>query len=150
MDRAEARKVSLAADFIDSRAPEFHHAFGAGSVLDKETMAYKPDATEHVLDLKETLECHQNTASSLVDFTDDVHSCTWDDVHRELEKALKAEVESEQRGKNPARKAWRKMGTTVSILTPGLSAIPDDFCVLHGGLAVIFSVSDGVTPRSSI
>jgi hypothetical protein len=40
-------------------------------------------------------------------------------------------------------------GTMGGSLAPGLAAIPDDLRVLHGGLAVIFSVS-WISRRSSL
>ncbi len=144
-DIDQMRKVNIAASFIDSRAPEFHSAFKPKSTLNRETMAYEPDLDpqqiEQIADLKDTLECHQQVGRKYVDFAEDLLRCTWEDVHAELHKAKAAQVESERRGKNPARRLWRTLGTTGSILAPGLSAIPDELCVLHGGLAVIFSVS---------
>lgn len=140
MGSTQEHKVAMATTFIDTRAPGFHPAFGAGSKLDRDSMTYEPDTSESIADLKDTLECHQKTARRYVDFADDVLHCTWDHVHEQLQKAKAAEEESQRRGRNMARKTWRSMGTTGSILAPGLSAIPDDLCVLHGGLAVIFSV----------
>jgi len=141
-DSARGRKINMAAGFIHDRAPEFHSAFDPdGSTLNMETMEYEPNLSEHIADLKETLECHQKVASKYVDFVDDLLKCTWDDVHEELQKAKRAHVVSERRGnRNPLRGFWRTLGTSGSILAPGLSAIPDELCVLHGGLAVVFSV----------
>jgi hypothetical protein len=140
---AQERKINIAAGFIDERAPEFHSAFGPGSTLNRETMEYEPDPDEqHIAVLKKTLECHQQVGRKYVDFIDDLLTCTWEDVHRELHKAKQAHVLSERRGsRNPIRCFWRALGTSGSILAPGLSAIPDELCVLHGGLAVVFSVS---------
>jgi membrane protein YqaA with SNARE-associated domain len=61
-------------------------------------------------------------------------------VHEELRKAQQAAIRSEERGKNLIKKVWRKIGVTSSVLAPGLAAIPDNLCILNGGLAVIFSV----------
>jgi hypothetical protein len=137
------RKIDIAAGFIDNRASDFHSAFGPGSTLNRETMEYEPDPdAKHIADLKETLECHQQVARKYVDFIDDLLKCTWEDVHRELHKAKQAHVLSERRGnRNPIRGFWRALGTSGSILAPGLSAIPDELCVLHGGLAVVFSLA---------
>jgi len=49
-------------------------------------------------------------------------------------------VKSENRGKNLARRAWRMVEATSSILEPGLSPFPDSLSVLNGGLAAIFCV----------
>ncbi|RDW91763.1 hypothetical protein BP5796_01157 [Coleophoma crateriformis] len=130
--------VSLVADFISTKAPQFHGAFAAPSELNRSTMQYE---RPEVRDLMETLECHQQKAAKYVDFTHDLKSCTWADVWKELSKAQAKADESEQRGKNPVRKVWRTIGTISPILAPGLAALPDKLCVLHGGLAVIFSLA---------
>jgi hypothetical protein len=137
MTAQQQQKVKLVADFIDTKAPEFHSAFGAPSELNRSTMQYEHS---EVRDLKETLECHHRVAGKYVDFTSNLNSCTWDDVHEELRKAQAVAVESEKHGKHFIRKAWRTIGVTSSILAPGLSALPDNLCVLYGGLSVIFSV----------
>jgi hypothetical protein len=95
---------------------------------------------EEVCNLRETLECHHQRGGKYADFTTDLSKCTWEDVHRELRKAQAAAVESERRGMNIVRRAWRFMGATSSVLAPGLAAIPDNLSVLHGGLALLFSV----------
>ncbi|GAB1316857.1 hypothetical protein MFIFM68171_07067 [Madurella fahalii] len=70
---AQERKVDIAASFIDERAPDFHSAFGPGSTLNRQTMAYEPDPdARHIADLKETLKCHQQVARKYVDFADDL------------------------------------------------------------------------------
>ncbi|KAK0643182.1 hypothetical protein B0T16DRAFT_178493 [Cercophora newfieldiana] len=142
-DAAYEQKINIAAGFIDDRAPEFHSAFGPGSTLNRDTMEYEPDPdAQHIAILQETLECHQKVAKKYVDFIDDLLKCTWEDVHNELHKAKQAQVLSERRGsRNPIRGFWRTLGTSGSILSPGLSAIPDELCVLHGGLAVVFSLA---------
>jgi hypothetical protein len=137
MASQQQQKVTLVANFIDKKAPEFHPAFGARSELNRSTMQYEEP---EVRDLRETLECQHQMAAKYVDFTRDLNECTWDNVHEELRKAKATAIESEKRGKNPVRKAWRTIGATSSILAPGLSALPDNLCVLNGGLALIFSV----------
>jgi hypothetical protein len=93
-----------------------------------------------VRDLRETLGCHQQKARKYVDFIPDLNNCTWDHVHEELRKAQAKADESERRGKNPVRKAWRTIGASSSVLAPGIEALPENLSVLKGGLAVIFSV----------
>ena len=70
----------------------------------------------------------------------DVNRCSWDDVVSAVEKAHEAVTENERRGKTWHHRAWRAVGATAGVFAPGLSAIPDDLCVLHGGLAIVFSV----------
>lgn len=83
----------------------------------------------------------QSQAPDEADFDFDPLNCTWHNVLHELERAQVAASESEKRGKKFHRRAWRAMGNIGDILAPGLVAIPNNLCVLQGGLAVIFSVS---------
>lgn len=139
MNPQTQQDVNLVAGFISSRAPSFHSAFGAPSQLNLSTMEYE---SQEIHELKETLDFHHR-AGKYVDFTRNLHACTWDDVHEELARALSVAAESEKRGQQWMRKFWRTIGSTSSVLAPGLSALPDELCVLHGGLALVFSVSDG-------
>jgi hypothetical protein len=103
-------------------------------------MWYEPTVSS---DLEETLKQYRKQAPGQADFDFDLLKCTWHDVLRELERAQAAVSESNDGGKKIHRQAWRTLGTVGDILAPGLAAIPDKLCVLHGGLAVIFSVSWG-------
>jgi hypothetical protein len=94
-------------------------------------------------DLEEILRQYQIQDPDQADFDFDLLKCTWHDVLRELQRAQTAVSESDDRGKKIHRRAWRALGTASDVLAPGLAAIPDKLCVLHGGLAVIFSVSWG-------
>ena len=138
--------VEIAASFIETKAPEFHSAFGGPSSLNRSTMQYEePEVSE----LRKTLECHHQRASKYVDFTSDLNSCNWDTVREELHKAKEMAIRSKERGKNVV-KFWRRLGSTSSILAPGLSAFPDELCVLHGGLAVIFSVRSSLPAKAAL
>lgn len=92
-------------------------------------------------DLEDTLKRYQRQSVNQDDFDFDLMRCTWYDVLRELDRAQTAASESDLRGKKVHRRAWRALGTISGVLSPGLAAIPDNVGVLHGGLAVIFSVS---------
>lgn len=129
--------VTLVAEFIDTKAPEFHSAFGSPSELNRSAMEYE---RLEVRDLRETLECHCQKAPKYIDFTHDLNTCTWKTVLEELGKAQAAAAKSEKGGKNPIKKTWRLVGSTSSILAPGLTALPDWLCVLNGGLALVFAV----------
>jgi hypothetical protein len=145
MDALDQAKVNLVADFIDTTARRFHPAFGTPAKLDMAIMQYE---TQEIYDLKETLDFHHKVGK-YVDFTRDLNKCTWDDVHEELAKAQAAAERSEKGGKQLHRKLWRTVGTTSSILAPGLAALPDNLCILHGGLALLFSVSMLLTNHPS-
>jgi hypothetical protein len=92
-------------------------------------------------DLEEALKRYQRQAPDQADFDFDLLKCTWHDVLHELERAQAAVSESNNGGKKFHRRAWRALGTMETVLAPGLVAIPNNLCVLQGGLAVIFSVS---------
>ncbi|KAK0713760.1 hypothetical protein B0T26DRAFT_678051 [Lasiosphaeria miniovina] len=135
--RQREEKVAMLAGFIDTKAPAFHAAFANPSALNTATMRYEPP---EISDLRATLEQHHRVAAKYIDFTPDLNQCTWDDVHEELRKAQSRALENEKK-RNPLRKAWRALGSTSSILAPGLDALPDELCVLHGALALIFSLA---------
>ncbi|KAM7183494.1 hypothetical protein V8F33_013541 [Rhypophila sp. PSN 637] len=134
----EDQSINMITTFIDNQAPNFHQAFAVPSSFNRNTMTYE---APEIRDLRETLLYQQQRARKYVDFTSDLTTCTWDQVHEELKKAQAAALESERRGRNPIRKAFRAIGNTSSILAPGLSALPDDLCILHGALALIFSLA---------
>ena len=90
--------------------------------------------------LTQTLKEYHKRARNYVDFTDDLSKCNWETVNEELVKAQMAIEASNAKGKQPHRWFWRNMGAAASVLSPGLAAFPDSLCVLHGGMAVIFSV----------
>jgi hypothetical protein len=136
MDGQTQRNVKLVANFIDTTAPKFHAAFGTPAPLNMSLMKYE---SQEIYDLKETLDFHHRIRK-YVDFTSDLNKCTWDDVHQELAKAQEAAVRSEKTAKQVHRKVWRAMGSSSSILAPGLAALPNELCVLQGGLALVFSV----------
>lgn len=133
--------VDMAANFIDSQAPRFHPAFQEPSSLNRTTMRYEPQEiqewNERLNELRGTI---QNVAKR-VNLPPDVDNYTWEHVHIELVKAKDTATESDRRGKNLIRKAYRKLASISSILAPGLSAFPDELCVLHGGLSVIFTLA---------
>ena len=62
----------------------------------------------------------------------------------ELDRAQELD---EKRGKKWHHKAWRGLGATAGVFAPGLSIFPDELHVLHGGLAVIFSVSPALLSK---
>jgi len=139
MDRLDQQDINLVAKFIDITAPRFHPAFGAPAKLDMATMQYE---SQEIYDLKETLDFHRRVGK-YVDFAADLTKCSWDDVHQELGKAQMAAARSEKAGKRMHNRVWRGIGNTSSVLAPGLAALPDELCILHGGLALVFSVSVG-------
>ncbi|KAK4225183.1 hypothetical protein QBC38DRAFT_270181 [Podospora fimiseda] len=132
------QEVIVAANFIATKGPQFHEAFGVPTILNQSTMQYEPP---EIYDLKETLECSQTKARKYLDFAQNLQECTWEHVHAELNKARKKAEESERRGRSGFKKLWRVTGATSSVLSPGLAALPDSLCVLHGGLAVVFSLA---------
>jgi enoyl reductase-like protein len=66
--------------------------------------------------------------------------CSWADVFKELDRAEEAAAGSEQGDKRFLINHRRKLSTMSKSIMPLLDALPDELCVLHGGLAVIFHV----------
>ncbi len=91
-------------------------------------------------DFRESLARHRAAAPEEVDF--DLVNCTWEDVLVQLERANNAASESESREgiRGRIRQSRRWIFNATEVLGPGLAAIPDELCILHGGLAAIFSV----------
>jgi hypothetical protein len=58
-----------------------------------------------------------------------------------MEEVEVAASESHRRGNKFPAKAWRMFETMGDVISPALEEIPDELGVLHGGIAVIFSVS---------
>jgi hypothetical protein len=137
----EETSTAFAREFIDQRAGTFHPALGVKSYFDPVTSKYQSSKilSPESSDLEEALKRYK-TATFLQSEADfDPLQCTWADVIRELEAAVS---ESEARGKKFHLRVWRSFGTTgADIFIPGLAAIPNQLCILQGGLAVIFSVS---------
>ncbi|KAK4210103.1 hypothetical protein QBC37DRAFT_429270 [Rhypophila decipiens] len=127
-------KKYLVRNFIESRAATIHPVFGVPAHFDMSSSTYGLRSV-HVL--QETIDkVKENEKSLPLDF--DVRNCTWETVLAELERA---QEDDEKRGKKWHHKAWRITGSAVPLFGPGLSAFPDELCVLHGGLAVIFSIA---------
>lgn len=95
----------------------------------------------NISNLQETLKRYQTQATDLTDFNFDLLSCTWPDVLDEMKRAEAAVLESNGQGKKFPTKAWRLLGRVGNIISPALEAIPDEICLVRGGIALIFSVS---------
>jgi DNA-binding transcriptional regulator YiaG len=137
-EQIHAQRVTMASTFVDTRAATFHSAFSTASTLNAETLEYE---IEEVQDLRQTLSLSQQRAGRYIDFTQDLSRCNWETVLCELDKAKDAAEKSKGPVKNPLKWAFRTAGKVATILEPGLNALPDNLSVLHGGLAVVFSVS---------
>lgn len=57
-----------------------------------------------------------------------------------LDQLKQAKAAHKERGRKLGHKFIRGVGLASVFLAPGLEALPDNVCVLKGGLAVIFSV----------
>src|SRR3569833_1786422 len=77
----------------------------------------------------------------------DPSRCTWKDVLQFLERAQNAAIASQSGDKHFLTKRRRKAVQLLHLVEPGLDAIPDTFAPLHGGLAIIFHVSNDTYPR---
>lgn len=70
--------------------------------------------------------------------------CTWAEVVEELNKAHLATYNREQRDKTFHAKVWKTFTNASKIIQPAVVALPDELCILHGGLAVVFNVSKAI------
>lgn len=96
----------------------------------------------HQSELRETLELVKEKAPGLVeDLEVDPTSCTWDDVLIELERAKDAALNNEKRTKDWYRRPLGWLGNNGPLISPGLAAFPGWLAPIHGGLAVVLSVS---------
>ncbi|KAF2672080.1 hypothetical protein BT63DRAFT_422585 [Microthyrium microscopicum] len=120
--------------FIDEQGATFHDLFGVQARFNPAMAQYQPS---EVVDLEDTLKQFHDQPE--LDF--DVLKCTWDDVLREMDRAIKAGQDSKAPPKKLHQKLWRKLGAMGGTVAPALVAIPDELCVLHGGLALIFSLA---------
>jgi hypothetical protein len=66
--------------------------------------------------------------------------CSWANVFEELRKAEDAAIISGQGDKRFLTKSRRKLTIMSKSIVPLLQALPDELCVLQGGLATIFHV----------
>jgi hypothetical protein len=89
-------------------------------------------------DLEDSIDTFKEKEGDSIDVDFDVRQCTWDDVLSQLEQAQEADG---RRGKKWHHKAWRGLGSTAGVIAPVMDVFPDELCVLHGGLALIFSAS---------
>jgi len=106
-------------------------------------VTFSLDDTDTVNELEEMLQRLQELAPKYIDFTADLLRCTSDDVFRELNKAIgkMALGTSPQGGIVPV----------VSILNPGLAALPDRIGpAINGGLAALFCVRTSPCPSMRV
>lgn len=87
----------------------------------------------------EALEQYRVIDGHNLDF--DPSRCSWPEVVKELNKAHHAAYMRAQDDKKLHSKVGNFLTNATKILQPGLAAIPDELCVLHGGLAIMFNVS---------
>lgn len=73
----------------------------------------------------------------------DPTKCTWPEVVEELNKAHLVAQKHERRDKTLHGKVWRTFNNASKIIQPAVAALPDELCILHGGLAILFNVSYG-------
>ncbi|KAM7219805.1 hypothetical protein V8F06_004839 [Rhypophila decipiens] len=139
MDNPTAAADEFARRFIDSRASRIHSTFGVESHFNTSTSKYELKDVYH---LTKTLEQVKETAPELIDDLEiDPTDCTWEDVLVEVERARDAANSCERRSRKLYRRPFKWLGDYAHMISPGLSAFPDEFGVIHGGLAVVLSIA---------
>ena len=76
-----------------------------------------------------------------VDFDQDVRDCEWSDALEKLQEADRAVAKRMKKDKTLLSKGAQVLTNMSNLLQPGLQAIPDELCILHGGLAFLFHAS---------
>ncbi|KAM7188349.1 hypothetical protein V8F33_010689 [Rhypophila sp. PSN 637] len=139
MDNPTATTDEFARRFIDSRASRIHSTFGVESHFNTSSSKYELKDVYH---LTKTLEQVKETAPELIDDLEiDPTDCTWEDVLVEVERARDAANSCERRSRKLYRRPFKWLGDYAHMISPGLSAFPDEFGVIHGGLAVVLSIA---------
>ena len=85
------------------------------------------------------VQLYQSSVKPPLDF--ETKNCTWETVLDQMDRATE---DYHRRGtRHITRKVARKLGDVAVVVSPVLEMIPDEYglSVLHGGLAIIFSVS---------
>lgn len=80
--------------------------------------------------------------SGEIDVDFDVRDCKWSDVIGKLQNANDAVAERMERDKSFLSKGGRVLTDISNMLQPALQSFPDELCILHGGLSLLFHVSD--------
>ncbi|KAM7201200.1 hypothetical protein V8F20_004946 [Naviculisporaceae sp. PSN 640] len=139
MDTLALDEDELTRQFIDSRASQIHSTFGVEAHFNSSMSRYE---LKEFHELTQVLEEVKADAPKLVDYLEvDPTECTWEDVLIELERAREAADLCEQRSRKFYRRPFRWLGDHAHLISPGLSAFPDEFGIIHGGLAVVLSIA---------
>ena len=77
-----------------------------------------------------------------IGFDQDVNGCEWSHALEKLQAANEAVASRMERDKTFLSKGAHVLTTMSNMLQPGLQAIPDELCILHGGLALLFHASN--------
>lgn len=91
-------------------------------------------------ELRETLEGVERQAPQLLSAGLNIKDCSWQDVLVQFQRAQDAANDSERKGKKFHHRIFREIGASAAVAIPAMDAFPDDLAILHGALAVIFSV----------
>ncbi len=85
-----------------------------------------------------------------VDVDFDVRDCNWSHVIELLQRADDAVAKRVERDKAFLSKGGRVLTDISGVLQSVLEALPDELCVLNGGLSLLFHVSDSIINLPSI
>jgi len=151
--------------FIKERGPAIHPSLGVTSRFNEEkeefeTPEWQSEGAAHlplgyddeldvVADEEDTRgqcdplkECLAIVLPSDLDFVLIPGQCGWEDVIAEWVRVTdKAAISQSHDGiRGWIRKSGRRLFEFTDILSTGINAIPDELCILHAALAVVYSV----------
>ncbi|KAI8635573.1 hypothetical protein F5Y19DRAFT_408325 [Xylariaceae sp. FL1651] len=124
--------------FFESQGAKIHDVFKETPYFNTSTSEYE---LQEVHELRETLQSVERQAPHLLNGGFNAKNCSWEQVLEQLQLAQDAANESKKCGKKFHHKIWRGMGSTAGFVIPALDAFPDNLSILHGGLAVIFTIA---------
>lgn len=79
-------------------------------------------------------------ASREIDVGFDVMDCEWSDVIEKLQNANDAVAKRMERDKSFLSKGGKVLTDISNMLQPAVQALPDQLCILNGGLSLLFHV----------
>ncbi|RDW60319.1 hypothetical protein BP5796_11925 [Coleophoma crateriformis] len=132
----ENTSVAYITKFIEEKGPSIHDAFTVETNFNESELRY--EAKDKHQEFTEALEKYTKVEGHNLEF--DPAKCTWEEVVWELNKAHKAVYTYESREKKTHRKTLKMINYASKIIGPALNSLPNELCILQGGLAIVFNL----------
>ncbi|RDW84236.1 hypothetical protein BP6252_01826 [Coleophoma cylindrospora] len=128
--------VAYITKFIEKKGPSIHDAFIVETNFNELKLRY--EAKDKHQEFAEALEKYTKVEGHNLEF--DPAKCTWEEVVGELNKAHDAVYTYESREKKTHRKALKMINNASKIIEPAITSLPNELCILQGGLAIVFNL----------